>query len=152
MLLANYREMFSRDFVITRGGVVVAEVESAWFRERGVLRVGGEEFVVGRESLFGGTFALSREEEVVARAQKSFWRRAFVVEVARRSALSDRRAGSGARSLWSSLMMCRCRCRCFCSGWWLCCVGGRIVSRVARQPRGRELMNHTNTQRIARSQ
>lgn len=85
MLLANYRGMFSRDFVITRDGVEVAEVDSAWFRERGVLRVGGKEFVMGRESLFGGTFALSRGEAVVARAQKSFWRRAFVVEVAGRS-------------------------------------------------------------------
>lgn len=85
MLLANPRSWFSRDFVISRGGVEVAEVVAAWFRERAELRVAGEAFVFGRESFFGGTFALRHGEDVLARAQKMFWRRGFVVEFAGRS-------------------------------------------------------------------
>ena len=85
MLLANHRSVFSRDFVISRGGAEVAEVESAWFREQAELLVGGEEFLLCRESLFRGTFSLRRGEEVLARAQKTFWLRAFSVQFAGRS-------------------------------------------------------------------
>ncbi len=63
----------------------VADIDVAWWREKGVLFVQGAAYTVYREGLMSGAFILESAGSVLARAQKpSAFRRCFKIEHAGR--------------------------------------------------------------------
>ncbi len=76
----------SWDFNLFEGGVCVAHVDLAWFRENGTLRVNGEEFEIGREGLMSGSFFLRKGGRTIASAKKeSAFLRRFAVRAAQKT-------------------------------------------------------------------
>ena len=83
MLSAAPRGIFSWDFIISRDGTMIADIDMSWWGERAELKITGQTYAVYRESLLEGTFVLQSGEQVLARAQKGFTR-TFDVDVAGR--------------------------------------------------------------------
>jgi hypothetical protein len=72
---------FSWNFTVTQGSEVLANIDTSWWREKGVLTIEGKCYRVYREGLASGDFVLESPELIVARARKpSAFRRAFIVE------------------------------------------------------------------------
>jgi hypothetical protein len=81
MLQAVPTHWFSWDFTVTQGSEVVADIDISWWREKGVLTIGGKSYRVYREGLARGDFVLESPDMIVARARKpSAFRRAFIVQ------------------------------------------------------------------------
>lgn len=68
MLTAKAHHALSWDFSVYKDEVQVAEIDSAWLRERAVLTVGGEKYQASRVA---GAFELSRDGQVLVRAEEA---------------------------------------------------------------------------------
>lgn len=70
MLKAIPKSWLSWDYSIVDGSKQVADIDLAFFREKGKLTVEGEEYTVYRENLASGDFILDSGNGVLARAEK----------------------------------------------------------------------------------
>ncbi|HMB91687.1 MAG TPA: hypothetical protein VKP65_12620 [Rhodothermales bacterium] len=68
MLYATSRHKLSWDFTVYQDDVPVAEIDSAWLRERAVLTVGEDRYQASRVA---GTFELARDGQVLVRAEEA---------------------------------------------------------------------------------
>lgn len=68
MLQAIPKALFSRGFTVVDGAQTVADIETAWWGEKGVLTVQGAPCKVYREGMIFGPFLLATEEAVLAQA------------------------------------------------------------------------------------
>lgn len=75
MLVATPRGIFNWNFVVSRNGAFVGEIEVARIRERGEIRIGNETYSVERTSLLEGTFVLRQGDRMLASAKKLSLRR-----------------------------------------------------------------------------
>lgn len=69
MLTAVPRHWFSWDFTLTDGEKPLAEIDSSWWREKGVLTIADKPYRVYREGPLGA-FVLESNGNVLARAEK----------------------------------------------------------------------------------
>ena len=76
----------------------VATIDMAWIRERADVRIGDAEYKLGRYAFVGGTFELSHEGELLAKATKRALVRSFDIEA------GDRRFTLSAISLFGRAM------------------------------------------------
>ncbi|MGE5605573.1 MAG: hypothetical protein ACM3YE_07780, partial [Bacteroidota bacterium] len=74
------KSWFLWDFYVCDGTRQVAEIDVAWWREKGSLTVEGIPYKVYREGLMSGAFILEAAGTVVARAEKpeAFFRRLLI--------------------------------------------------------------------------
>ena len=80
MLRAVPKNWFSWKFEIFDGKVCVANLDLAWFREKGELAIQGRTFEIGREGIMSGVFLLRGDGRTIASATKpSAFRRSFDV-------------------------------------------------------------------------
>jgi hypothetical protein len=70
MLYAIPKRWFSWNFYVCDGARQVAEIDVAWWREKGLLTLEGISYQVYREKMMSGAFILKTAGEVVARAEK----------------------------------------------------------------------------------
>ena len=81
MLEVVPRSWVSRQFIVRNAEGTVADVNFAFWRERGRIKLGQDGFSVRREHAMRGRFLLEGPSGVVAEARKpSAWRNWFVVE------------------------------------------------------------------------
>jgi hypothetical protein len=81
MLRAVPKSWFSWDFDVLDGAQTVAEIELAWWAEKGRLTVQGASYEVYRKGWWGGAFVLEAGGAVLARAEKpSAFLRSYVIE------------------------------------------------------------------------
>ena len=86
MLRIVPKHWFSWGFAVRDGDRHVADIDMAWWRERGVLAVEDRPYEVYREGVMSGAFILASPEGILARAEKpSAFFRSFVVEHAGRA-------------------------------------------------------------------
>ena len=79
-LIASPKRWSSWDFIVTAGSSPVAQIESAWWAEKGVLTIEGVPYRVYREGMMSGDFIIESAGSVLARAEKpSAMRRAFTI-------------------------------------------------------------------------
>ena len=67
-LIAKARNALSWDFGVYQDDVQVADIDGAWLRERAVLTVGDAKYKASRVA---GAFELTRDKEVLVRAEES---------------------------------------------------------------------------------
>ncbi len=76
---------FSHNFTVTNQSQPVADIDVAWWGEKGALTIGGETYRMYREGWSSGPFILEQGSTVIARAEKpSFLRREFQIRHAGR--------------------------------------------------------------------
>lgn len=80
MLTATPRHWFTWDYAVSAGTEHLGDIDVSWWRERGMLTLGGQHYEVYRERPLGGDFILESEGTVLARAEKpSALRRRLVI-------------------------------------------------------------------------
>ena len=81
MLRAIPKNWFSWNFTILEGSQHLADIEVAWWHEKGAVIVENEVYHVYREGLASGAFILESSVGELARAEKpSLFRRCFLIE------------------------------------------------------------------------
>ena len=60
----------SWDFSVMQADFVVAEIKMSWWRDKGLLKVGGLHYAAYREGVMSGAFVLALDATQIARAEK----------------------------------------------------------------------------------
>ncbi len=69
-LVAVRKNLLSWNYTVMDGSAAVAEINMAWWSQKGAMTVEGREYPIHREGLVGGAFVLEGDDAIMVRAEK----------------------------------------------------------------------------------